>query len=404
MSQPSFSFGTATEDEFLPPLDQEQLSQADFQELFGSGIPEEDFFSVSTGNSFDGSSLEYDDVSTAPIDSVSSSAISTPNFSNYSFGQNSPAYSNPRLDKPHTRPFEPQRAHEQSTPQQTLSYRPRHTRQYTNHVHHYATPLPQPGLRRRSLSHSDVDRIATSARMPNPTFVRLQAPRCRTPTHEELRRGELSSHCRSNSFEPRGRSKQPTSSPYSLHSGPFICGMLPTPIGTPLNEVEDKNSDINTLHYHHNMTATGVAFPPFSGDPVFRQMSRPEELARSKQIIEIGALAVTNQAKIDPRLEPCDPIPNRDLVLKKLVDIEEHVKKAGGAKALDSCKTIRKVLTGKTQCEGEMDAVSAVLNNDVDASKNVTTETYSEMFDGHDENEIMDTLMKQHATRDISVV
>lgn len=195
-----------------------------------------------------------------------------------------------------------------------------------------------------------------------------------------------------------------TSIPYSLHSSPFMYGMLPTPIGTPLNEVEDENSDIKTLHCHHNMTATGLAFPSFSGDPVFRQMSHPDELTRSKQIIEIGALAVTNQAKIDPRLEPCDLIPNHDLMLKNLVDIEEHVKKAGGAEALHNCKTIRKVLTGKTECERETDTADRVLDEDCDTSGNGTAEMYPDIFDGCDDNEIMETLMKQHATGDISVL
>ena len=200
---------------------------------------------------------------------------------------------------------------------------------------------------------------------------------------------------------------EPTSIPYSPHSSPFIYGMMPTPIGTPLNEVEemeDTNSDINAFYHQHNMTAAGLSFPLFSGDPIFRQMSRPEELARSKQIIEIGALAVTNHTKIDPRLEPCNSIPKHDLVLKELVDIEEHVKKAGGVEALRSCKTIRRALAGKTECEGEMGAAGDALNDHNDTARSDTAETYPDLFVGHDDNEIMETLMKQHATRDIDVV
>lgn len=196
---------------------------------------------------------------------------------------------------------------------------------------------------------------------------------------------------------------EPTSSPYSLHSSPFICGMLPTPIGTPLNRVEDTDPDIDTLHRNYNMTTPGLDFPQFSRDPIFRQMSHPEELARSRQIIEIGALAVTNYGKVDPRREPFESIPNRDLVLRKLVDIEEHVKKAGDVEALRSCKTIRKVLTGKTGCEDEKDVVDKVSNGGIDASRNNAVETYTDVFDGRDDDDIMASLMKEYGAEDISV-
>lgn len=52
----------------------------------------------------------------------------------------------------------------------------------------------------------------------------------------------------------------------------------------------------------------------------------------------------------------------------------------------------------------ETDATGGMLSDDIYASRNDTAETYSDPFDGRDDNEIMETLMKQHATRDISVV
>ena len=168
--------------------------------------------------------------------------------------------------------------------------------------------------------------------------------------------------------------------------------MLPTPIGTPLNEVigaEDTNC--NTLHPEHSGSATALNIPLFPVDPILRQMSHPVELARSQQIIEIGALAVTSHPKVDPRLQPDDEISDREYVLKKLVDIEEHVKKAGGIEALRSCNTIRKVLTGKTECEGETDVMDGVSNHGINALKDKTAESYPHVFDGHDNNEVMAT-------------
>ena len=406
MSQPSSLFNGTAEDAFLSSSDQEQLSQADFEELFGPSTLDESVFSPSNSDVFDGNDFTFGDVSLVPVDSVSSSAVSTPGFSDYSFGQHSPAYPTPEPDKPHPYPFESQRAHEPSTPRQGSSYRPLHSRQQTTNVHRYSTPLPQPGLRRRSLSHSDVDRIAAASRLPNPTFVRLQAPRTRTSIPEELRKRELDSRCRGSSCQaplPRGRSVEPTSVPYSLHASPLIYGMLPTPIGTPLNEemeMEETNCNTNTLRQDHSMSGADLNFSSFPTGPILRQMSHPDELARSQQIIEIGALAVTNRSKIDPRLQPHEPISDREFVLRKLGDIEEHVKNAGGVEALRSCNTIRKVLIGKTEGQGETDVVDGLLNGDINASRNSTAESYPDVFGGRDDDEIMATLMKQHGGGD----
>ena len=403
MSQPSTPFDTSTADPFLPLPNQEQLSQADFHELFGPGTSDGGVFLPGNSEAFDGLNLTYESVSLVPVDSSSLSTISTPDFSSYSFGQHSPTYPAPESNIQHPYPLELDQTYEANTHQQTFRHRPLPIRSHTNNVHLHSAQVPQFGHRRRSLSHSDIDRPAAVTHIPNPTFFRLQAPRARTTTAEEYRRNESYSCGRSTSQgSPRGRPVKPRSTPYSLQSSPLVGGMLPTPIGTPLNEVmgvDDTSSDTDIAHQFHSIDMTGLPILSSAGNPIFRQMLHPDELARSRQIIEIGALAVTTNAKVDPRLEQGSSTLNLEHILKKLVDIEEHLEKSGGVEALRSCRTIREALVGEAESGKGMRVMDEGL-----IEGNGTSSNYSRMFDGCDDNEIMAMLMRQHGTGGSEVV
>ncbi|KAF5851853.1 hypothetical protein GGP41_000557 [Bipolaris sorokiniana] len=358
MSQPNTPFDGATEDPFLSSSD--QFSQADFEELFGSGGSDGDIFSSNNSEVFDGTNFTYGDALLVPVDSSSLSVISTPEPSAHSSNRRSLAYPTPEVDKPHPYPFETNRPYEASIPQSIFNSRPFPIRSETNNVHLYSTQLVQPASRRRSLSHGDMDRVV-AASIPNPTFIRLQAPRART-IPEELRGRDLHLRCvrgLCQSPPTRGRPMKPKSIPYSLQSSPLVGEGL-----------------------------------------LFRQMSRPEELARSRQIIEIGALAVTSHSSIGPRLQPYTSASNQERISKKLVNIEEHLGKSGGAEALRSCKTIRKVLIGTTECEEETKGMDGVLKDDGNTAANIPKEAYSDLSNGCDDNETMAMLMSQHGVRE----
>ncbi|EUC33267.1 hypothetical protein COCCADRAFT_96516 [Bipolaris zeicola 26-R-13] len=401
MSRPSTPFDGATEDPFLSSSDQDQFSQADFEELFGPGGSDGAIFSSNNSEVFDGTDFPYGDISLVSVDSSSSSIISTPEPSNRGSNRHSLTYPTPEPDKPHPYPFETFQSYEAGIPLSVFNSRPFPVRSQTNNAHLYSTQFGQPGSRRRSLSHGDMDRVV-AASIPNPTFIRLQAPRSRTIPEELRGRDQHSHYGRGSCQSPpaRGRPMKPTSMPYSLQSSPLVGGMLPTPIGTPLNAGEDTDCDTNTTHQNHSIENNNPFFPSFPEGLVFRQMSRPEELARSQQIIEIGALAVTNHGSIDPRLQPHAFVSNRERMLKKLVDIEEHLGRSGGVEALRSCKTIREVLTGTMECEEESNSMNEELKDEEITAANTSNEAYSDLSNGCDDNESMAMLMSQHGVRE----
>jgi hypothetical protein len=185
--------------------------------------------------------------------------------------------------------------------------------------------------------------------------------------------------------------------------------MLPTPIGTPLNElseVEDLRYSIGSANFSRQIKQS-MQYTNDAEDPVvIRHMNRPEELARSRHILEIGAMAVTQ--KVDPRL--LDDERNMSLdsnhttrILGKLEDIEKYLRcSVDGddvmADALRGCAMIREALEKKRvqeiEEEGEHspDAMSKILDEReygmLDVNDTLTTmleranERAGEGFDG----------------------
>ncbi|KNG45446.1 hypothetical protein TW65_07696 [Stemphylium lycopersici] len=410
MFQPSTPFDDTTSDPFLPSHDLDKhLSQSDFQGLFGSNASDRAAFSASHNELPDGLDFTYGGVTLTPVASSNpSTVLTTPDFSTYSFSQQSPTYPTPGSGTPYPYPAEFHQTYETVGNQQAFSHRPLSVRSHTNNAHIHPTQ-PSPSChRRRSLSHGDAEHIAATSSRNNPTFVRLQAPRAKTTTAEEHRRNrQYSQYGRSTSQGPlpRGRPMKPTSMPYSLHSSPLVGGMLPTPIGTPLNEVLSMETDPDTSHKHQDYS-TGIqalrGFPPSEG-PVFRHMLRPEELSKSRQIIEIGALAVTNRTKIDPKLGPHSHTTNHERILKKLNDIEEHLKNSERTEGLRGCGIIREALANRTGRDELTNVVDEVLDDHTDEPSRMLAMEDLDMFDGCDDNEIMAMLMRQNGVDDSGI-
>ena len=392
MSQISTPLSRTAVDRFSPSMNQDQqLSQADFEELFGTAGSAQPVFSSNDSDIFDELGFTYEEDCIVPGDSPNPSAISTPNFSDYDFGLNAPVYPTPGPNSPHPYPLELQRVHPAIIDQQDYNHRPRPTRSQTNNAYNYPAQLPQCyGHRRRSLSTSDANRIAASNSINNPTFIRLQAPRARSSTPEDRRRNGLYyRHGRSASQGPAqgDRPTNPTSTPYHIYSDSLVGGLLPTPIGTPLNEL----ADIEELNYRTGTTVHTV----HSEGPVFRHTRRPDEMARSRRIIEIGALVVSNRSKLDPRLEPLSPTADRARILEKLGDIEEHLRNKECKEALPACMTIRVTLSRNMDAE-DVDVADNTVEVCSEAPGKERLETQCDTYDDHDDNEIMEMLMREN--------
>ena len=178
----------------------------------------------------------------------------------------------------------------------------------------------------------------------------------------------------------------PTSIPYAQHGSLLICGMLPTPIGTPLNEMMEVE-DLRCGHQDNGTDGIGLATVPEG--PVFQHMTRPDELARSRQIIQIGAVAVKSRSTLDPRLMQTG-MNDRELILKKLADIEAHLKKTKGEEVLRGCRMIREALGKKLDADEVTDTVEDEDPAALGAPSKLDCDTYD------DGSEVMEMLMRRN--------
>ena len=176
---------------------------------------------------------------------------------------------------------------------------------------------------------------------------------------------------------------------------PLVDGMLSMPLGTPMNEVEYPIHPPLHKSQTQDMGRSGLLVHPCG--PTYRQMTRPDELARSRQIIEIGAMVVTTPSKLDPRLEPQ---PSRSQILKSLNNIEEHLKESTDEEALRSCKLIREALVKTTVQDGMMGTKEEILEDDMEAPSKVLEESGYDIYSALDDNDFMAMLMKHNGLDD----
>ncbi|KAF7674625.1 hypothetical protein GT037_007385 [Alternaria burnsii] len=305
MSQISTPLSRTAVDPFSPSLNQDrQLSQADFEELFGIADSAQPVFLSNDSDIFEELGYTYEEDCIVPADSQNPSAISTPNFSDYDFGLNAPVYPTPGPNSPHPYPLELQRVRPATVDQQDYNHREGMV---------YTTGM------------EGVDSL--------------------------------------------------------------VGGLLPTPIGTPLNEL----ADVEELNYRTGTTIHTI----HSEGPVFRHMRRPDEMSRSRRIIEIGALVVSNRSKLDPRLEPLSPTANRARILEKLGDVEQHLRNKEGKEALPACMTIRVALSRSMNAK-DVDVADNAVGVCSEASGKECLETQCDTYNDHDDNEIMEMLMREN--------
>jgi hypothetical protein len=364
-------FTSTSNDPFLPSIEHEAYSQAQFDDLFGQSAPDQPIFSSKNNDILNDSDLSFEDTS---LSSSNPSTVSTPDFSSYSFGHQTSTYPHPNIGTAHPYPLE---QHQQQThlhPNRPLPFRT-HT-----DVPYNLPPHPPPGYhRRRSLSTNDADRIAAP---PNPTFMRLQSQtprsRSRSTTPKERRAGL---HTRSSSH---GRPLKNTI-PYMLHGSPY-----PTPIGTPIGTPLDDNA--------HVRKRARTPYPRDYEDPVVRHMTDPGQLAQSRHVIEIGAMAVRNHDKIDPRLEDGGMLSVRERVMKKMEDVERYLRQdeVGNQEALRGCEMIREAL----RKGGDMDVSNEEKGGEEDgmeAPSKMMGEDGEGLFGGSlGENDLIGLLMREN--------
>jgi hypothetical protein len=331
MSQPSIAFNGAASDTFFPMIEQDHYTQDQLDELFGQSPSDQPVFSTANSEVLDDLDFTFDDAVLSHANASNNSTISTPDFSSYNFGQQNPTYpSHPGATSPHPYPLEHhQRSYLQ--PPRSLPIRAQ-----TNSSFLLPSQPPQGYIRRRSLSTNDADRI------PNPTFVRLQAPRARSTTPEEKRRaGPYPRHGRSAS-QPRGRPLKNVGMGYmpNMQGSPLGGGM--TTIGTPMCE-ESEMEGMGRSMYGRGEAMVGMQYERHE-DPIMTRMTDPTQLAHSRRVIQIGAMAVRNHIPlplaIDPRFN------SHESMLKKLEDVERHLKvqDADNEEALRGCEMIREAL------------------------------------------------------------
>ncbi|KAF2628475.1 hypothetical protein BU25DRAFT_311410, partial [Macroventuria anomochaeta] len=250
-----------------------------------------------------------------PPESATPSPAPTPNFSDYNFGQQSSGYPTPGPNTAHSYPIEQQQCfHPNQAVPLEFRQRPQPVRSPTTTLFLQPSQPPPGYARRRSFGQGDGDHIAAiNVQVPNPTFMRMQAPRSRSAIpskHSHKRRAGRHSGSTGQESTSRGshtRGNVPTSVPY------YVNGMVPTHIGTPLSP---------------DRYAGGHA----GSEVVIRHMVGPVQMERSQKVIEIGALAV--RTSLDTAL------------MKKLEDVERYLKDGDGDReeALKGWKTIREVL------------------------------------------------------------
>ncbi|KAH8724060.1 hypothetical protein GQ44DRAFT_728048 [Phaeosphaeriaceae sp. PMI808] len=317
MSQPASPLVGTTPDP-LSPITQDVPTQSQFDELFRDRLSEQLDVSYNIAKVLDDRTLAFDDGSVLYATSSKSSIIPTPNFRTYGFDQRLFVYPSPRCDIPHPCPNEEQ----QTLLNLPIEQRSLHIRPRAKQVIRPELPL-QGYTRRRSLSHGDEGYRATSP--PKPTFIRLQLPRARSATLEERTRPRpYPKHGRSRSHGPcpRGRPRKGIMPQVPLASTLGGC-MILTHIGTPLDEYDSASP--NTGIQSQGQIEQPIAYT-YADDPQLHRMIHPAQLAHSRRIIEIGAMAIREKILLDSQLEDEDICIAQKGRVTKMKEVKHHVK------------------------------------------------------------------------------
>jgi hypothetical protein len=410
MSQLGVPWTNAATDPFVPSIEEDYITQAKVDEAFRQSAPNHPIFPLAHNNDLDEIDLTIENGLFSQAESSNPSTVSTPSFSTYNFGDQSFFYTQSGANTHFPVSLEYEQAH-QAYAHSTFHQRPLASREHSNPSFTVASQLPQCHDRRRSLSHSDVDRIAAAPL--HPTFVRLQGsqvPRAGSATVESKKGPGLHHrYSRSASQGPSylGRPLENTVS-YTLPEVSYARDMLSAPvgthIGTPIRISFDERGSRKRSRYPDNDDhATQYGY----GDPYIRHTTDPVHLEHSRRIIEIGAMAVRSHTKLDPRLEEIDGMGAQERILKKVKDVERYLKqdRVHNEEALKGCAMIREALNRKADKKDvaikiEHDNASAD-QDPSDVPSNLMPTEHSGLFGGAlDENDLMSLLMRENEKLD----
>ncbi|KAF2028620.1 hypothetical protein EK21DRAFT_90440 [Setomelanomma holmii] len=409
MSQPSTPFTGTASDPCLPSIDLESCTQEQLEELFGSSGSHHPVFSANNTSVLDELDFDFTEPSVSNETSIDVSTISTPDFSTYSFDPRLPQATHPHphttANAPQPSPLDQQQHHHYAQAHQHHAHGPLPIRSHTqNNPTFPSSQLPQSYTCRGSLSQPNLPHP------PNPTFIRLQAPRARSVTPEEKRRGAgpyarhgyAYAHARSASHGPSGARGRVVRS-----ASPWIGlgGLMPTSIGQPLDE------EGNVVGREEGDEGMGM-----DEDLLVRHMTDPTRLAHSRRIIEIGAMAVRKhslgQIDIDPRLLDDGEINAQDRMIMKLEEVERHLRHdgMGNEDALKGCEMIREALIRRRQSQyvagarleegGEKGGMDEQ-EDKLEAPSKIMCNEDEELFGGcMDDNDFMSLLLKENEQLD----
>jgi hypothetical protein len=368
MSQPSVQWTNTATDPLFPCLQQESYTDTQLDETFRQNASDEPNFS-STNEDFDNFSVPSGDASVSQANGPGPSAVYTSASSSHNFHDQSYTHSHSVHGLPCPYPDEHEQTYQTHSPP-SFYHRPLPSHAQTNTDFVLSSQLPQGHDRRRSLSHSDVDRVA--ANIPHPTFVRLQGlqgSRSTTPEHNG-RSYPYSRHGRSVSQGPTSLGR-PFSDPvlYTFSRSPLVVGALPTPIGTsigtpigtPMGTPPDERGSRKRTGYPGDYYC-GDSTPEYD-DPFIRHVTDPIHLAHSRRIIEIGAMVVHNHTTLEPKPRETEGMSTQECILKKLEDVERYLQQHGADNddAIKGCALIREALSRR---KGSGVAISEPKAND----------------------------------------
>ncbi|KAH6625378.1 hypothetical protein C7974DRAFT_455418 [Boeremia exigua] len=281
-------------------LDPALLTQAQLDQLFTAIGRRSHSPNPQSNQHVDESGFEFGDPYPTPPDSNAPSSAPTPEGSFQDLEYFANEYPTPVLDAPHPYPVTQHSFFSSSHPVEDYPTKLQQS------FFTFDPPAAQPDYptRRRSLSTSALDHSALAhTQPPNPTFIRLQAPRARSTTPDRAARRRRPQHSRHTSST--------NASPGAPRSTPAL---VPTRIGDPFY------------------------IPPLDGEVLFEH---PPQTERSMRVIQIGALAVREGAE--------------GVVLGLLEEVE-GVLRGSGCKvcreALRRVGKIREVLEGR-DCDND---------------------------------------------------
>jgi hypothetical protein len=178
-----------------------------------------------------------------------------------------------------------------------------------------------------------------------------------------------------------------------MHFNPIGYSIADHTLG---HEMHQRNKDFNGLPVHHD----------YPNDPFVVPMADPTQLANSRRIIQIGAMAVRRLSKLDPQLEADAGLSEHERIMKKLEDVERHLKLKDGNQddALKGCAMIRAALKTRMKAPKPVAKLEGDDGDALEAPSKIMSGEDNDLFGGCvDEDELMAMLVQENEREDCKV-